>query len=447
MAANEKATLSMNGKQYELDVIVGTEGEQSVDIRNLRADSGFITLDNGYANTGACQSGITFLNGEKGILRHRGYSIEDLCENATFLETAFLLIYGELPSESQLAAFTDDITRHTLLHENMRNFFQGFPLRAHPMAILSSMVCSLSAFYQDTYNALDPDHTDLTVVRLLAKIPTIAAFAYKKSIGQPYVYPDNSLNYCENIIKMFFAVPCEEFELDSDKAKALDQLLILHADHEQNCSTSTVRLVGSSLANLYSAISAACCALWGPLHGGANQAVIEMLDQIAKDGNNVKKYVDLAKDKDSSFRLMGFGHRVYKNFDPRARIIKKTCDKILAKEGIHDPLLDIAKQLEQVALEDEYFVERKLYPNVDFYSGILYRALGIPKDMFTVMFAIGRLPGWIAQWREMVTDPATRIGRPRQIYTGPQARDFIPIAKRESLPGRTAGLDRVTPHE
>ncbi len=447
MSANEKAILSVGGKNHELDVIVGSEGERAIDIRSLRGQTGLITLDNGYANTGACQSEITFLNGEKGILRHRGYSIEDLCERGTFLETAYLLIYGELPSQSQLSTFTEDITRHTLIHENMRTFFQGFPLKAHPMAILSSMVCTLSAFYQQSYNALDAEHTDLTIVRLLAKIPTIAAFAYKKAVGQPYIYPDNNLNYCENLLKMFFAVPCEDHEVDPDKAKALDQLLILHADHEQNCSTSTVRLVGSSLANLYSAISAACCALWGPLHGGANQAVIEMLSEIAKDGNNVRKYIDLAKDKNSDYRLMGFGHRVYKNFDPRARIIKKTCDKILAREGINDPMLDIAKQLEQVALEDEYFIERKLYPNVDFYSGILYRALGIPQDMFTVMFAIGRLPGWIAQWREMVTDPATRIGRPRQVYTGQQAREFTPIENRESLPGRTAGLDRVTPHE
>lgn len=441
MAANDKATLSIGGQSHEFDVIVGSEGERAVDIRNLRAETGLITLDSGYGNTGACQSAITFLDGEKGILRHRGYAIEDLCEQSSFVETSYLLIYGELPSQSQLEEFTEDITHHTLIHENMRTFFQGFPLNAHPMAILSSMVCSLSAFYQESYNTLDPDHTDMTIVRLLAKIPTIAAFAYKKAVGQPYVYPDNNLNYCENILKMFFAVPCEEFELDPDRAKALDQLLILHADHEQNCSTSTVRLVGSSLANLYSAISAACCALWGPLHGGANQAVIEMLEQISKDGNNVKKYVDLAKDKNSDYRLMGFGHRVYKNFDPRARIIKKTCDKILEKEGIKDPLLDIAKQLEQVALEDEYFVERKLYPNVDFYSGILYRALGIPQDMFTVMFALGRLPGWIAQWREMVTDPGMRIGRPRQIYTGQQARDFVPLKDRKSLPGRSRTAD------
>ncbi len=428
---SEMAKLHYDDQVYELPIIVGTEGERAIDIRGLRTDTGLISLDSGYANTGACTSDITFLDGEKGILRHRGYAINELAEHGSFLELAYLLIYGELPTREQSDAFVNDVTRHTLIHENLRHVFQGFPLKAHPMAILSSMVVSMSAFYQDQYNALDPEHTDITIRRLLAKIPTIAAFSYKKSIGQPFVYPDNSLSYAGNLLHMLFGVPCEDFQVDPDQAKALDTLLVLHCDHEQNCSTSTARLVGSSQANLYASISAACCALWGPLHGGANQAVVEMLQQIKTNGGNVKKYVELAKDKDSTFRLMGFGHRVYKNFDPRAQIIKKSCDAVLAKLGVKDPLLDIAKQLEATALEDEYFVERKLYPNVDFYSGILYRALGIPTEMFTVMFAIGRMPGWIAQWKEMITDPEVRIGRPRQIYTGPPSRPYVPIDRRK----------------
>ena len=426
----KKASLQIDNKTYDLPVIEGSEGERAIDVRALRGQSGLITLDYGFANTGACRSEITFLNGEQGILHHRGYSIEELAEHSTFLEVAYLLIYGELPTENQYEEFVGGVTRHTLIHENLRLFFQGFPLKAHPMAILSSMLCSLSVFYQDQYNAIDPEQSDVTIRRLLAKIPTIAAFAYKKSVGQPFVYPDNSLGYAANLLHMLFAVPAEPYKVDPEQAEALNLLLILHADHEQNCSTSTARLVGSSMANLYAAVSAACCALWGPLHGGANQAVLDMLERIVQDGGNTRKYIEMAKSKDSGFRLMGFGHRVYKNFDPRAKIIKKTCDRVLEKLGVSDPLLDAAQELEAAALSDDYFIERKLYPNVDFYSGILYRALGIPTDMFTVMFAIGRLPGWIAQWREMINDPDTRIGRPRQIYTGSTARPYVPLHKR-----------------
>ncbi|MCH7526938.1 MAG: citrate synthase [Planctomycetes bacterium] len=424
------ATLTLDGQSYELPIIEGSEGERSIDIRNLRSQTGLITLDSGYGNTGACESKITFVDGEKGILRYRGYSIEDLCEHSSFLEVAYLLIYGELPTQTERDEFIQDVTRHSLLHENLRQVFQGYPLKAHPMAILSAVVTSLSTFYQDSYNALDSEHTDVTIRRLLAKIPTIAAFSYKKSIGQPFIYPDNTLSYAANLLNMLFGVPCEEYRVDPIAAEALDQLLIMHGDHEQNCSTSTVRLVGSSQANLYAAVSAGICALWGPLHGGANQAVLEMLGKIHDEGGNPKKYIEMAKDKDSGFRLMGFGHRVYKNFDPRARIIKKSCDRLLDKLGIADPLLDIARHLEEAALKDDYFVERKLYPNVDFYSGILLRALGFPTEMFTVIFAIGRMPGWIAQWREMITAPNQRIGRPRQIYTGPTSRPYLPVQKR-----------------
>ncbi|NOT01328.1 MAG: citrate synthase [Phycisphaerales bacterium] len=425
-----KATLHYDGRDYELPVIIGTEGEKALDIRGLRDQTGLITLDSGYGNTGACASEITFLDGEVGILRHRGYAIEDLAEHGTFMETAYLLIYGDLPTRAQYDAWIVDVTRHTLIHENLRHVYQGFPLKAHPMAILSSMLVSMSAFYQDQYNAMDRAHSDITIRRLLAKIPTIAAFSYKKSIGQPFIYPENHRSYAENLLHMLFAVPCEESNVDPVMARALDQLLILHADHEQNCSTSTVRLVGSSQANLYAAVSAACCALWGPLHGGANQAVVDMLGRIQQDGGDVKKYVELAKKKDSNFRLMGFGHRVYKIFDPRAKIIRDACDRVLKKLGIKDPMLDIATELAEAARSDDYFIERNLYPNVDFYSGVLYRALGIPTDMFTVMFAIGRMPGWIAQWKEMITSPDTRIGRPRQVYTGPPARPYVPIDKR-----------------
>lgn len=426
----KKAQLIYDDKSMDLPLINGTENEQAVDIAKLRAQSGLITMDHGYANTGACTSAITFLDGEQGILRYRGYNIQDLCESSNFMEVSYLLIHGELPSPTQLEEFRRSITHHTMLHESLRSLYDAYPRDAHPMALLSSVVCSLSTFYQDSIDPLNQEHVKISIFRLLAKIPTIAAYSYKKSIGQPFIYPINALSYCANFLNMMFSVPAEHYEVDPDIEKALDQLFILHADHEQNCSTSTVRMVGSSHANLFAAISAGICALWGPLHGGANQEVLEMLQLIYNDGNNVKKYIDKAKDKNSNFRLMGFGHRVYKNFDPRAQIIKKTCDKVLSKMGINDPLLDIAHQLEEVALKDPYFIEKKLYPNVDFYSGIIYKAMGFPVEMFTVLFAIGRMPGWIAQWKEMMESKDTRIGRPRQIFTGPNERKYVPIHKR-----------------
>ncbi len=421
------AKLTLNDCEYEIPVVVGAEGELGLDISKLRSASGAITVDPGFGNTGSCSSGITFIDGEKGILRYRGYSIEDIALRARFPETCYLLINGELPTQSDLDAFRTELTVHSLIHEDMKKFFEGFPATAHPMAILSSMVASLSTYYPEMGSE---DEGDLNIIRLLAKAKTIAAFAYKKSIGQPFVYPQNDLTYCGNFLNMMFSVPAEPYTVNPILEKALNQLLILHADHEQNCSTSTVRVVGSSQANLFASIAAGICALWGPLHGGANQKVIEMLQKIHDDGADYKKYVAMAKDKDSDFRLMGFGHRVYKNFDPRARILKKTADEVLSDLGIDDPLLEVAKNLEEVALEDEYFVERKLYPNVDFYSGIIYRAMGIPTNMFTVMFALGRLPGWIAHWKEMRADPEGRISRPRQIYTGLKQREFTPLAKR-----------------
>ena len=430
MANDTKAILKVDGKEYELNIIEGTEKERAIDIANLRAQTGLVTLDSGYMNTGACQSGITFLDGEKGILRYRGYPIEQLAEKSNFVEVCYLLIYGRLPTQKELEKFRTSLTRHTMLHEDMKRFYDGFPRDAHPMATLSSAVSTLSTFYQGSSDNTKPLDTELSIWRLLAKLPTIAAFSYKKSIGQPFIYPTNSLDYCSNFLKMMFAVPAEEYQLDPEVARALDLLLILHADHEQNCSTSTVRLVGSSRANLYASVSAGISALWGPLHGGANQEVVEMLQEIKDSGMDVKTFVSKVKDKESGARLMGFGHRVYKNFDPRAKIIKRSCDTILNKLGIHDPLLDIAKRLEETALSDDYFVSRKLYPNVDFYSGIIYRAIGIPTNMFTVMFAIGRLPGWIAQWKEMLEAPNAKIGRPRQIYTGPQERPYVPIRDR-----------------
>jgi len=423
----ETAKLTIGDRQYELPIVVGTEGERALDITNLRAQTGYVTLDNGYMNTGSCQSAITFLDGEKGILRYRGLPIEQLAEHSTFVETSYLLIYGVLPTAKELERFTNSLTRHTMVHEDMKRFYDGFPRDAHPMATLSSAVSTLSTFYQNTSNETD---IELSIFRLLAKIPTIAAFSYKKSIGQPFIYPSNNLDYCSNFLKMMFAVPAEDYVLDPLVARALDLLLILHADHEQNCSTSTVRLVGSSRANLYAAVSAGISALWGPLHGGANQEVVEMLQLILEDGGNVKQFVEKVKKKEVGVRLMGFGHRVYKNFDPRAKIIKRSCDTLLAKLGVHDPLLEIAKKLEEAALSDDYFISRKLYPNVDFYSGIMYRAIGIPTNMFTVMFAIGRIPGWIAQWKEMLESPNLKIGRPRQIYTGPKETKYIPIANR-----------------
>jgi citrate synthase len=424
-AAPGAAKLVLEGREHTLPVVTGSEGEKAIDISQLRAHTGYITLDPGYGNTGACESDITFIDGEQGILRYRGYPIEEIAGHTTFVDVCHLLIYGHLPNHQEVKAFSERLTYHSLLHEDMKKFFEGFPAGAHPMAILSAMVASMSAYY--------PEHqesSDLDIIRLLSKAKTIAAFSHKKSIGQPFIYPRNDLSYCANFLHMMFAVPAEPYLVNPVLERALNLLLILHADHEQNCSTSTVRMVGSSQANLWASISAGICALWGPLHGGANQQVIEMLAHIQSDGANYRKYVDMAKDKSSGFRLMGFGHRVYKNFDPRARILKQTCDEVLSEMGVSDPLLEIAKALEEVALHDDFFVERKLYPNVDFYSGIIYRAMGIPTNMFTVMFALGRLPGWLAHWKEMREDPKTRINRPRQVYTGSPRRAFVPLDNR-----------------
>jgi citrate synthase len=428
---SKNAVLSLpDGQSIELPVITGSEHEKAVDISKLRGQTGHITLDPGYGNTGSCTSGITFLNGEKGILRYRGIPIEQLADKASFVEVCYLLIYGKLPNEQELNDFEYSLTHHALLHEDMKNFFSSFSGQAHPMAILSAMVASLSGYYTEASVSDGGDDFDMNAARLISKIRTLAAFSYKKSIGQPFIYPDDSLSYCGNFMRMMFAVPAREYEVDPVVEEALNLLLILHADHEQNCSTATVRTVASSHANLYASIAAGILALWGPLHGGANQKVIEMLETIRADGGDVSKFVKMAKDKNSSFRLMGFGHRVYKNFDPRATVIKGACDKVLTKLGIEDPILDLAKQLEQAALEDDYFVERKLYPNVDFYSGIIYRAIGIPVNMFTVMFALGRLPGWIGQWKELMDDPTHRITRPRQIYTGSTEVDYVPLKDR-----------------
>ena len=422
--------ININDQVHELPLVEGTEGELAIDITKLRSETGLITLDTGYKSTGSTKSAITFLNGEEGILRYRGYPIEQLAENSTFLEVAFLLIYGELPTSEELKDFVTKISRHTLIHEDMKKFYEGYPAKAHPMGILASMIGALSTFYPESQKSdLDSEEVDVTIRRLLAKISTIAAWSYKKSQGFPVMYPQNRLNYCDNFLHMMFALPTETYEVNPVVSDALDKLLILHADHEQNCSASTVRMAGSSHASLYAAISAGVCALWGPLHGGANQQVIEMLQQIKDQGSDVGKMVEKAKDKSSDFRLMGFGHRVYKNFDPRAKIIKESTDKVLKEMGTNDPLLDIARKLEEVALSDEYFIERNLYPNVDFYSGILYRAIGIPTEMFTVMFALGRLPGWIAQWKEM-RDDNQPISRPRQIYVGKNQRDYVNIEKR-----------------
>jgi citrate synthase len=416
------AKLSLNGKEYELPVIVGSEAEVGVDIAQLRAKSGAITLDSGYGNTGACKSAITFIDGDAGILRYRGYPIEELAQGATFTEVAYLLINGELPSATQLAKWDDDLHHHMMIHQDMVKFFEGFPPAAHPMAVLSAMVGSLVTYYPDSEH---DDDIELNVQRLLAKTKTIAAFSYKKSKGHPFIYPLMKMSYCENFLRMMFANPTEDYVSSKTLEEALNLLLILHADHEQNCSTSTVRMVGSSQANLFASICAGICALSGPLHGGANQEVIEMLEQIHKDGGNYSKYVELAKKKDSGFRLMGFGHRVYKNFDPRAKLLKEACHKVLGELGVREPLLDIAMNLEAIALKDDFFVERKLYPNVDFYSGIIYRAMGFPTDMFTVLFALGRMPGWISHWLEMREEGA-RIHRPRQIYTGATLRHYAP---------------------
>jgi citrate synthase len=422
------AELTVDGKSYSFPTLEGSEQEKAFDISNLRDQTGYVTLDRGYKNTGATKSAITFLDGEEGILRYRGYSIEELASKASFLEVAYLLIYGELPTQEQFAQFESAIRSHTMVNEDMRKIFDGFPVNAHPMCVLASLVSAMSGFYPESYEG--NGSVDQDIVRLLAKLPTIATWSYKRSQGHPLNYPKNKLGYIENFLQMMFALPVEDYTVDPVVAEALNILLILHADHEQNCSTSTVRLVGSSQANLYASISAGISALWGPLHGGANQEVIEMLEEIRNNGGDVAKYVDMAKNaKTTGFRLFGFGHRVYKNFDPRAKIIKKAADDVLSKLGVNDPVLEIAKGLEEAALNDEYFVSRKLYPNVDFYSGIIYRALGIPTNMFTVMFAIGRLPGWIAQWKEM-RETKEPIGRPRQIYTGSTLRDFVPMENR-----------------
>ena len=423
----QSAKLILQGKEYELPVLVGSEGEVGIDISKLRSITGAITLDSGYGNTGSCKSAITFIDGEKGILRYRGYPIDELAEKSDFVEVCYLLIFGYLPKKSVLDDFKYKLAHHTLLHEDMKKFFEGYHPTAHPMGILSSMVASLSTYYHEADYKAD---VELNIIRLLAKLKTIAAFSYKKSIGQPYIYPNDDLNYSADLLQMMFAVPSEPYKAPKALEDALDLLLILHADHEQNCSTSTVRMVGSSEANLFASISAGINALWGKLHGGANQAVITMLEKIQEDGGDYKKYINLAKDKESKFKLMGFGHRVYKNFDPRAKILKAAADRVLNELGINDPMLEIAKNLEEIALKDDFFVERKLYPNVDFYSGIIYRAMGIPTNMFTVMFALGRLPGWIAHWKEMREAPGARIYRPRQIYVGEQKRPYVSIDKR-----------------
>jgi citrate synthase len=427
---NHHAELKVDDKILEIPVVVGTEDERAIDIGKLRAQTGLVTLDPAYMNTASTKSAITFLDGEKGILRYRGIPIDELAEKSTFVEVSYLLIYGHLPSKQELAAFSEQLTRHSMIHEDMKRFYDGFPGSAHPMAILSAMVLTLSSFYPEALNVKNRAEQEATIARLLSKMRTIAAFSYKKSIGQPFVYPKNNLSYCANFLNMMFSVPAEPYEIDEDIVKVLNLLLILHADHEQNCSTSTVRQVGSSQANLFASISAGICALWGPLHGGANEEVLSMLEAIKADGSGPQKFIDLAKKKDSGFRLMGFGHRVYKNYDPRAKIIKVAADKVMSKMKHPDPLLDIAKSLESAALSDPYFVERKLYPNVDFYSGIIYRALGIPTNMFTVMFAIGRTPGWIAHWKEMSEDASTKIARPRQVYTGPALTHYVPMDKR-----------------
>jgi citrate synthase len=423
-------SLEFGGEQLELKVIPATEGASGMEISKLLTTLGVITLDPGFTNTGSTTSKITYIDGDVGILRYRGYPIEQLAEHSTFIETSYLLIHGELPTPTELEAFTKRLSRHTMLHEDLKRFFDGFPRDAHPMPVLSSAVSALSTFYQDSLDPFNPEQVELSTVRLLAKLPTIAAYAYRKSVGHPFLYPDNSLSLVENFLRMSFGFPAEPYEVDPKLVRALDQLLILHADHEQNCSTSTVRLVGSSNANMFASVSAGINALFGPLHGGANQAVLEMLEGIRKDGGDVARFVKRVKDREPGVKLMGFGHRVYKNYDPRAALVKATADEVLADLGAADQLLDLAKQLEEVALSDDYFISRKLYPNVDFYTGLIYKAMGFPTRMFTVLFALGRLPGWIAQWREMINDPATKIGRPRQVYTGYTERDYVPTEQR-----------------
>ncbi len=426
----DTAKLTHQGSDLELPVVPAVEGNNGLDISSLLKTTGDVTLDVGFVNTASCKSEITYIDGGEGILRYRGYPIEQLAEKSNFLETSYLLIYGELPTATQLEEFDQRLRRHTLLVEDMKGFFNGFPRDAHPMPVLSSAVSALGTFYQDSHDPFDPEAVEISTIRLMAKLPTIAAYAFRKSQGQPLLYPDNDYNLVENFLWMTFGQPTEEYQLDPVVAKALDLLFILHADHEQNCSTSTVRLVGSSEANLFSSISAGIHALSGPLHGGANSAVLEMLDEIKASGGDVKEFVRKVKNKEEGVKLMGFGHRVYKNYDPRAALVKKTAHEIFSKVGGGNPLLDLALELEQTALEDEYFVERKLYPNVDFYTGLIYQSMGFPSNMFTVLFAIGRLPGWIAQWREMINDPATKIGRPRQLYVGSPARDYVPADAR-----------------
>ena len=428
-SGQEHATLTYPGGELDLDIVHATEGADGIALGPLLAKTGYTTYDEGFVNTSATKSAITYIDGDAGILRYRGYPIEQLAEKSTFIEVSYLLIYGELPTASQLESFTTRIQRHTLLHEDLKRFFDGFPRNAHPMPVLSSAANALSAYYQDSLYPFDKDQVELSTIRLLAKLPTIAAYAYKKSVGQPFLYPDNSLTLVENFLRMTFGLPAEPHEVDPQLVRALDMLLILHADHEQNCSTSTVRLVGSSQANLFTSISGGINALWGPLHGGANQAVLEMLEKIRTEHSDVRDFVRKVKNRDDGVKLMGFGHRVYKNYDPRARIVKEQADKILGKLGGDDELLAIAKALEEVALTDDFFIERKLYPNVDFYTGVIYRAMGFPTRMFTVLFALGRLPGWIAHWREMHSEP-NKIGRPRQIYTGYTERDYADLDRR-----------------
>ncbi|MER6590467.1 citrate synthase [Micromonospora purpureochromogenes] len=418
------------GGQLSMPVQAAVEGPAGIGVSKLLKETGMTTYDPGFVNTASCSSAITYIDGDAGILRYRGYPIEQLAEKSSFLEVSYLLIYGELPTQQQLTEFSDRIRRHSLLHEEMRRFFDGFPRDAHPMAVLSSAVSAISTFYQDSLDPFDSEHVEMSTIRLMAKVPTIASYAYKKSIGQPLLYPDNSLGYVENFLRMTFGVPAEPYEVDPVVARVLDMLFVLHADHEQNCSTSTVRLVGSSNANLFASVSAGVNALFGPLHGGANQAVLEMLEKINADGGDVRSFVRKVKDKQDGVKLMGFGHRVYKNYDPRAAIVKKAAQDVLGRMAKPDPMLDIALELEEIALADDFFVTRKLYPNVDFYTGLIYKAMGFPAKMYTVLFALGRLPGWIAQWREMINDPETKIGRPRQIYTGSPERDYTAIAER-----------------
>ncbi|WP_084735100.1 citrate synthase [Actinophytocola xinjiangensis] len=428
--APESVALRYPGGEYEMSLTHASEGSSGINVSKLLSTTELVTLDPGFVNTAACSSEICYIDGDAGILRYRGYPIEQLAEKSSFIEVSYLLIYGELPNQAQLDEFASKISRHTLLHEDLKRFFDGFPRDAHPMPVLSSAVSALSTFYQDSLLPFDQEQVEISTIRLLAKLPTIAAYAYKKSVGQPFLYPDNSLGLVENFLRMTFGFPAEPYAMDPDLVRALDLLFILHADHEQNCSTSTVRLVGSSEANLFASISAGINALFGPLHGGANSAVLDMLEGIRNSGGDVGAFVRKVKNREDGVKLMGFGHRVYKNYDPRAAIIKKTADDILGRLGSDDSLLDIAKQLEEHALADDYFVERKLYPNVDFYTGLIYRAMGFPTKFFTVLFALGRLPGWIAHWREMMNDPATKIGRPRQVYIGATERDYLSLDKR-----------------